>query len=247
MPKILIIDDDYMISKLIQDNLEMEGFSVISASNGFKGLELMMREKPDMLLLDIMMPGMDGYEVCRKLKGSQATKSIPIIFLSAKSQDEDITLGLEMGADDYIPKPFDILDLGKRVRKALAKKPVEPAEISPEEVDPKTLNFIEENILSYAHWDTLTYFYSGGTQTRNSSEEITQAIGRPLTATEEVLKNLTASGILMVEKSRDKNFYTGTTDPETLKTIKKFLDFSETCFGRLKTIQKIIQKRISSK
>jgi DNA-binding response OmpR family regulator len=113
--KVLLVDDDPVILKLLQVNFEMEGYTVMTASDGVEGLEKARAEKPDIVLLDIMMPRMDGLQVTKELKGRDDTKDIPIILLSAKAQASDVQAGREIGADDYLTKPFDPLELLDRV------------------------------------------------------------------------------------------------------------------------------------
>ncbi len=116
---VLLVDDDPVILKLLQVNFEMEGFHVSTAQDGVEGLEKARAERPDIVLLDIMMPRMDGLEVTKALKGDPETSGIPIILLSAKAQAADIQAGKETGADDYMTKPFDPLELLERVNQLL--------------------------------------------------------------------------------------------------------------------------------
>ena len=114
---ILIIDDEEPIRELLKLTLQSAGFdSVLEASNGEDGLALATRYLPDLILLDLMLPGMDGLSVCRRLKTSPDTHTIPIIMLTAKSDESDIVVGLEMGANDYITKPFSRKVLTARIR-----------------------------------------------------------------------------------------------------------------------------------
>lgn len=115
---ILIIDDDTNIRTLIQLYLEKEGFDVISAARGDEGLEAFKRTPPNLVLLDIMLPGTDGWQVCREIR---KISSIPIIMLTAKEETFDKVLGLELGADDYVTKPFDPKELVARI-KAVARR-----------------------------------------------------------------------------------------------------------------------------
>ena len=117
---ILIIDDEEPIRELLKLTLQSAGFgSILEAANGEDGLALAMRYKPDLILLDLMLPGMDGLSVCRRLKSSPDTRMIPIIMLTAKSDESDIVVGLEMGANDYITKPFSRKVLAARIRTQL--------------------------------------------------------------------------------------------------------------------------------
>jgi CheY-like chemotaxis protein len=117
---VLVVDDDATIRRLLQITLETEGFSVTTAGDGVEGLRMAQEEpRPDLVLLDIMMPGMDGLQVCHTLKNDPATRDTPVVLLSAKAQSHDIELGMRVGADDYITKPPDLLDLVTRVRQLL--------------------------------------------------------------------------------------------------------------------------------
>jgi len=118
---VLVVDDDPVIQKLLQVNFEMEGYSVMTASDGLEGLERARAERPDVIICDIMMPRMDGLEVTRALKGDPETAGIPILLLSAKAQQADVAAGQASGADDYVTKPFDPLDLLQRVAGLLGK------------------------------------------------------------------------------------------------------------------------------
>lgn len=119
--KILVVDDERDIIELIKYNLEMEGFRVSSAYNGEDALRLAKREPPDLFILDLMLPGMDGLEVCRVLKKEPKTNHIPVIMLTAKTGEPDIVVGLELGADDYITKPFSTRELVARVKAVIRR------------------------------------------------------------------------------------------------------------------------------
>ncbi len=121
--KILIVDDDLDSLKLVGTTLEREGYDIVAASDGEKALQQVAAERPNLILLDVMMPKMDGYEVTRRLKGDPTTASIPIILFTAKAQVGDKVEGLEMGADDYMTKPTHPAELVARVR-AMLKRPV---------------------------------------------------------------------------------------------------------------------------
>ena len=119
--KILIVEDEKDIIKMLEYNLEKEGFKVIDARDGEDALDLAVRQHPDLILLDLMLPGMDGLEVCKALKKEVKTGSIPIIMLTAKSQESDKVVGLELGADDYITKPFSPRELIARIKAVLRR------------------------------------------------------------------------------------------------------------------------------
>lgn len=117
-PKIILVDDEPEILNLVRDYLVREGFNVLTETNGMDGLKRIEVEKPDLVLLDWMLPGMSGIEICKKLR---QTSSIPIIMLTAKSEEVDRVLGLEFGADDYIVKPFSLRELLARIRTVLRR------------------------------------------------------------------------------------------------------------------------------
>ena len=119
---VLVVDDDPVIQKLLQVNFEMEGYSVITAGDGEEGLARAQAEHPDAIVLDVMMPKMDGLEVARRLKGDPVTEGIPIILLSAKAQQADIQAGTATGAEEYLTKPFDPLELLQRVGDLIARR-----------------------------------------------------------------------------------------------------------------------------
>ncbi|MCF6271202.1 MAG: response regulator transcription factor [Melioribacteraceae bacterium] len=121
--KILIVDDEKDIVEFIQYNLEQEGFQVIKAYNGKEAIER-IKEKPDLVVLDVMMPGLDGYEVCKKIRTKEKYKNIPILFLTAKISEQDEVHGLDIGADDYIAKPVSIKKLIARVKSNLRQRDI---------------------------------------------------------------------------------------------------------------------------
>lgn len=117
--RILIADDETDIVETLQFMLEVEGFECLTAYNGEDALNLAKREIPDLLILDVMMPKINGYKVCRLLKFDAKYKNIPILMVTARSQEEDKMIGEETGADEYITKPFEINDVVEKVKKYL--------------------------------------------------------------------------------------------------------------------------------
>ncbi len=109
--RVLICDDDPVILRLLEVNLELEGYEVLTAHHGEEAFEIASRELPDLVILDIMMPRLDGYQTCQKLKEQPSTEPIPVVFLSAKAQQSDIEKGRSFGVSDYLTKPFDPNDL----------------------------------------------------------------------------------------------------------------------------------------
>ena len=130
---ILAVDDEVHILELISFNLKAAGYHVVTALTGEEALKRCEVEKPSLVLLDIMLPGIDGLEVCRRLKGDRTTSNIPIIMLTARGDEVDKILGLELGADDYITKPFSVRELAARVKSLLRR--VAPQQ----ESEPQTL------------------------------------------------------------------------------------------------------------
>jgi two-component system alkaline phosphatase synthesis response regulator PhoP len=114
--KILIVDDEVDLVETVRFPLEMEGYHVLVSYNGEDALNQARKENPDLILLDLMLPKLDGYKVCRLLKFDDRYKHIPILMLTAKTQEKDKTLGMETGANEYITKPFEIDDLLKKVK-----------------------------------------------------------------------------------------------------------------------------------
>ncbi len=119
--KILIVEDEKDIVKMIDYNLKKEGFRTVSASDGEDAIDLAKREHPDLILLDLMLPVIDGLEVCKTLKKENKTAGIPIIMLTAKAQESDKIVGLELGADDYVTKPFSVRELTSRIKAVLRR------------------------------------------------------------------------------------------------------------------------------
>ncbi len=119
--KILIVDDEEHIVELLKFNLENSGFKVVSAYNGIDALNIVRSEQPKLILLDLMLPGLDGYDVCKEIRRDSTIANIPIIMTTAKSEELDKILGLELGADDYITKPFSMRELVARVKAVLRR------------------------------------------------------------------------------------------------------------------------------
>ena len=117
--RILVVDDEIYIVHILDFSLGMEGYEVLTALDGEQALEKARNEKPDLIVLDIMMPKLDGYETCRRLKAEPETKDVPVILLSAKGRNVDQKVGFEVGADDYITKPFSPRKLVERINAIL--------------------------------------------------------------------------------------------------------------------------------
>lgn len=120
-PTVLVVEDDPVILRLLEVNFDLEGFGVLLAHDGAEGLEIARARRPDIIVSDIMMPQMSGIEMVEALKADKATAKIPVILLSAKAQAGDLKAGTEAGADEYVTKPFEPLDLIDRVNALLAR------------------------------------------------------------------------------------------------------------------------------
>ena len=141
MTRILIVEDEPNMVAGLRDNFEFEGYKVITAPDGVAGLERALKEAPDLVILDVMMPRMSGLEVCKQLKAKRP--SVPIIMLTARGQEADKVVGLELGADDYVTKPFSIRELLARVKAVLRR-----AQTVPKEQDRYSFGEVEVNLKS---------------------------------------------------------------------------------------------------
>jgi two-component system phosphate regulon response regulator PhoB len=156
-PSILVVEDDTDIQQLVSYNLIKAGFNVTCADTGEEALQLLGREAFDAMVLDLMLPGKDGNEVCRVVRSQEAIKGLPIIMLTAKSEEDDIVSGLECGADDYVTKPFSPRVLIARLEAALRRKP------EPEAVAEEQAGFISRHGME---------IHSGRHEVRVNGEEI---------------------------------------------------------------------------
>lgn len=131
MPKILMVDDEQNIVELVKFNLVKEGWMIDTAYDGRSALAKAVNNRPDLIVLDVMLPEMDGFEVCRRLLANKETATIPIIMLSARSEEMDRVIGLELGADDYMTKPFSPRELIARIKARLRRKANDPSGAAP--------------------------------------------------------------------------------------------------------------------
>jgi DNA-binding response OmpR family regulator len=183
---VLVIDDEKDLLELVRYNLEKEHIDVITASDGESGLEIGLKHKPDLVLLDLMMPGIGGMEVCRRLRADERTARVPVIMLTAKAAETDKIIGLELGADDYITKPFSVRELVARVRAVLRRASAATAQAAEVLRRGKlTINIGTHEVI----WDgqrialTATEFrileYLAGRPERvNARDDILEALGR---------------------------------------------------------------------
>jgi CheY-like chemotaxis protein len=118
----MAVDDDHVIRGLLEVNLEMEGHDVVTAVDGQDALDKVAADPPDLILLDVMMPNVNGWQVAEALKGDEATRHIPIVFLSARAMEADVRKGTDLGVESYVTKPFDPIDLMELVARLLAER-----------------------------------------------------------------------------------------------------------------------------
>jgi two-component system KDP operon response regulator KdpE len=145
-PLILVVDDEPRIIRLVKMNLDLEGFRVIEASSGVEALRRVREDLPDLVLLDVMMPEMDGFETLRLLR---ETSDVPVIMLTVRAEEEDVVRGLELGADDYITKPFSVRELTSRIR-AVLRRTGTPA--GPESAILKIDDYLS---IDYSRWEAI--------------------------------------------------------------------------------------------
>jgi len=119
--KILVVDDEERVREMLGFRLRLFGYEVVQAANGREAIEAATREKPDLVLLDVMMPELDGFQVCSRLKQDEATRSIPVVILTAKAEAKDVTRAVNSGAVDYVVKPYDPQVLQQKVARSLGK------------------------------------------------------------------------------------------------------------------------------
>jgi DNA-binding response OmpR family regulator len=164
MKTILVVEDDSSILRGLRDNLQFEGYEVLEAKDGNTGLKLALEQSPDLLLLDIMLPGMNGHEICRKLKSQDP--NTPIIMITARDAEMDKVSGLDLGADDYITKPFSIPELMARIRAVLRRYELDQKSEDKLEFGSITIDFKrfqafrddEEIRLTSREFDIMRYF-----------------------------------------------------------------------------------------
>lgn len=132
---IVVVEDEPDILEVLSYNLRREGFEVATSDDGEKGLSLIRKRKPDLVLLDLMLPKMDGLDVCRTLKNDPSTGHIPIIMVTARGEESDLVLGLEIGADDYVTKPFSPKELVARVKAVLRRDQIDQQSVGKEQIE----------------------------------------------------------------------------------------------------------------
>jgi two-component system alkaline phosphatase synthesis response regulator PhoP len=196
--KVLIVDDEPDIVEFVQYNLRKEMFETISAGDGLKALQLARQQRPDLVLLDLMLPGMEGLEVCRRLKAERDTAGIPIIMLTAKGEEADIVAGLEIGADDYVPKPFSMRLLLARIKAVLRRTS------AAESAEPRALTKVHDLVID----DDRHEVRVGGQPVMLTLTEykllrfLAQHPGRVFTRTQ-ILNNIQDEHVLVIDRAID--------------------------------------------
>jgi DNA-binding response OmpR family regulator len=181
MQTILVIDDDELVSRTLQRALKLYDYQVMVANSGAEGLQLARRHRPDLLILDVIMPGVDGYQVSRQVRGDPLLKDVPILFLTAKSKDEDKIEGFHAGGDDYLAKPFNMQELQLRIKAILRRsgeKLKEGEEVSHVEVgdvllDTRTFRVTTEagtTLLTNVQFDLLYHLMSNAGEVFTSQQ-----------------------------------------------------------------------------
>ena len=182
MATILVIDDDELVSRTLQRALKMYDYQVMTANSGIEGLQLARRHRPDLFILDIMMPGVDGYQVCRQIRGDPLLKDLPVLFLTAKAKDEDKIEGFRAGADDYLIKPFNMQELELRVKATLRRVAPEAPEQAEDITEVIVGNIVldcrafkvttpyETSLLTNVQFDLLYHLMSHADQVFNSQQ-----------------------------------------------------------------------------
>ncbi|MGD8856426.1 MAG: response regulator transcription factor, partial [Chloroflexota bacterium] len=180
MQTILVIDDDELVSRTLQRALKLYDYQVMVANSGTEGLHLARRHRPDLLVLDVIMPGTDGYQVCRQVRGDPMLKNVPILFLTAKSKDEDKIEGFRAGGDDYLAKPFNMQELQLRIKAILRRTNLGRADesngritIGDVELDTRTFKVttpVGTNLLTNVQFDLLYHLMSNAGEVFTSQQ-----------------------------------------------------------------------------
>jgi DNA-binding response OmpR family regulator len=217
---ILVIDDEPHIVLGLKDALEFEGFSVLTAANGKAGLALAQRERPDAILLDLMLPDLNGYQVCEEIR--RTNQFVPIIMLTAKSQEADKIRGLQAGADDYVTKPFGVGELVARIR-AIFRRTHRPSEVPSFRLGDVTVNVASHSIerdgkrpeqLSFYEIELLRFLYERKGQAVGRDELLDKIWGLEASPSNRTIDNFVVKLRKKIEKSPDR--------PEHILTVYGF-------------------------
>jgi len=211
METILVVEDDRSIALGLEKNLRYEGFKVLRAEDGQKGLEMAIDAKPDLLILDVMLPKVSGFEVCRALRKSEIY--IPVIMLTAKDQEIDKIMGLELGADDYITKPFSVAELMARIKAQLRRKKVyEGEEIATYAFSDVEIDFVGADVkrksknvdLSFRELELLKFMVRHAGKALSREEILNKVWGYDYYGTQRTIDNFITKLRQKLEKNADK-------------------------------------------
>ena len=205
--RILVVEDDPNIRLGLEDNLDMEGYQVLSAPDGVKGLKSAIENEIDLLILDIMLPGMNGYEICRKIKAEKP--ELPVIMLTARGSEMDKIAGLDIGADDYITKPFSLPELLARIRAAFRRIKKDPQPLTSFSYDKVFLDFRNfqaffkdsEVSLTNKEFEIMAYFINHENQVIHRHELLNEVWGYEAMPTTRTVDNF----ILNLRKKLEEN------------------------------------------
>jgi DNA-binding response OmpR family regulator len=225
MTKIAIIEDDPTMRALLKDNLEAEGYKTVTAADGEDGLKLAAEERPDVVLLDVMLPKMDGIEVCRRLRAKGL--NTPVIMLTARKQEVDVVVGLEIGADDYVTKPFSMRELLARV-KAILRRRGAPGELARFAFDDVEADFRrrvlrkkgKESPLTHYEAEILRMLVSRAGQTVKRNEMLDEIWGEDAFPTNRTIDNHIVRLRAKIEKNPDKPRHILTVHGEGYKFVE---------------------------
>jgi DNA-binding response OmpR family regulator len=239
--KVLIIDDDPDIVFIMRTFLTREGMQVLDAADGVQGMKAILEESPDVVLLDIMMPGLDGYEVCERIKLGERGSTLPIIFLSAKTSQADIDRGFAAGADDYLTKPFEPMELletiGRLTKPAMGVgrrwRSGNPLAIP----DVDVRRFVQDHLHSLAQWTILDHFAKTRSMTAQQVSSWYSSASRR--QVEDELEALAQTGVLVRDPATKE--YSLTTEPRTAAAMQKFFAYCENMDSRLRVICMILE------
>ena len=242
--KVLIVDDDPDVVFVTRTLLAKEGFQVEEADDGVSGLKKILEDTPDIVVLDVMMPGMDGYEVCERIKQGEQGASLPIVMLSAKAGENDIERGFASGADEYITKPFEAEDLLAAIQRLTQRSiGVEKPWVTTDPLavrDQDVRSFVKTHLHSLSQWTILDFFIKRPDQAIPVAEVASWYSNGSETQVEADLEALASSGALLYED--EAGLYRITNDPDTQQAMQKFFDYCGQLDARLRVICMILEE-----
>lgn len=209
MTKILVIEDDAAIQRGLADSLKMESYDVLTAADAESGLDLILDEKPNLVILDVMLPGMSGYDLCRNLRSQQ--NDVPIMMLTARGQEFDRVMGLDLGADDYVTKPFSVFEVLARVRALLRRQEqrvlpdkLEFGNVSVDFLRYETLKNDEPVLLSRREYGLLRFLASRAREVIDRDELLSEVWGHDQYPTTRTIDSHIASLRVKLEEHPNK-------------------------------------------